>query len=64
MDCEFYAPAAGNAANSGTATGGITKEQALEIALKNAGVAKADASYVQVKPDFDDGMNQFDVKFL
>jgi len=57
QDCEFYAPAAG------AKTGGITKEQAVEIALKHAGVAKANASYLQVKPDFDDGMQQFDVKF-
>ena len=57
QDCEFYAPAAG------AKSGGITKEQAVEIALKHAGVAEANASYLQVKPDIDDGMQQFDVKF-
>ena len=41
----------------------ITEAQALEIALKHAGVAKADASLIQVKPDVDDGMEQFDVEF-
>ena len=60
QDCEFYAPAAGN---TQAAAGGITKDQALEIALKHAGVAKSNASFIQVKPDFDDGMQQFDVEF-
>ena len=66
QDCEFYAPAAGNvaaAANNGAAAGGITQEQAVEIALKHAGVAKANVSYLQVRPDYDDGMQQFDVEF-
>ena len=43
--------------------GKVTEDQALEIALKHAGVAKADASLIQVKPDVDDGMEQFDVEF-
>ena len=59
QDCEFYAPAAGNPA----AAGKITKDQALDIALKHAGVAKSNASFINVKPDFDDGMEQFDVEF-
>ena len=73
QDCEFYAPAAGNMAdvkvpagstvNTNTPVGSITKDQAIEIALKHAGVAKADAAFIQVKPDFDDGMQQFDVEF-
>ena len=72
QDCEFYAPAAGNAANTansvntanaGAAAGGITQDQALEIALTHAGVAKSDASFILVKPDFDDGMQQYDVEF-
>ena len=73
QDCEYYTPTAGNTANTGTtggntantgaAAGGITKDQALEIALKHAGVAKSNASFIQVKPDFDDGMQQFDVEF-
>ena len=58
QDCEFYAPTAGQAAG-----GAVTKEQALETALNHAGVSKADASYVQVHKDYDDGMEQFDVKF-
>ena len=58
QDCEFYAPTAGQAAG-----GAVTKEQALETALNHAGVSKANASYVQVHKDYDDGMEQFDVKF-
>ena len=45
------------------AQGQITEAQAKQIALKHAGVAKADAAFIQVKPDFDDGMQQFDVEF-
>ena len=63
QDCEFYAQAAGNAAAAKAPTSGITQEQAIEIALKHAGVAKADASFIQVKPDVDNGMQQFDVEF-
>lgn len=58
-DCEYYTPAAQNT----TAASGITKDQALEIAAKHAGVAKENMSYVSVKPDFDDGRQTFDVKF-
>ena len=58
QDCEFYAPTAGQAAG-----GAVTKEQALETALNHAGVSKANASYVQVHKDYDNGMEQFDVKF-
>ena len=62
QDCEFYAPSAGQTAG-GQAVSGVTEEQALEIALNHAGVSKANASYVQVHKDYDDGMEQFDVKF-
>ena len=50
-------------ANTNAPAGGITKEQALEKALKHSGVAKADISYIQVKPDVEEGMKQFDVEF-
>ena len=62
-DCEYYTPAPGNTANTKTAAGGIPQDQALEIALKHAGVAKENAACIQVKPDVDDGMQQFDVEF-
>ena len=62
QDCEFYSPSAGQTAG-GQAVSGVTEEQALEIALNHAGVSKANASYVQVHKDYDDGMEQFDVKF-
>ena len=45
------------------AFGTLTKDQALEIALKHAGVAKANTSYVFVKPDYDDGRATYDVEF-
>ena len=63
QDCEFYVPAAGTAADTKAAASGITKDQAVETAMKHAGVSKADASYINVKPDYDDGMQQFDVEF-
>ena len=62
-DCEFYIPAGGNAADAGAAANGITKDQALEIALRHAGVENADASFTRVKLDFDDGMELFEVEF-
>ena len=64
FDCEFYAPTAVNTTNTANAATGITQDQALEIALKHAGLSKADVSYVQVTQDFDDGMQQIDVKFF
>ena len=45
------------------AAAGITKEQALDIALKQAGVAKKSAEYISVYPDYEDGRPTFDVKF-
>ena len=63
QDCEFYAPVAKKAADVKAPASGITKDQAVETALKHAGVSKADASYINVKSDFDDGMEQFDVEF-
>ena len=59
QDCEFYV----TAADTKAAASGITKDQAVETAMKHAGVSKADASYINVKPDYDDGMQQFDVEF-
>ena len=50
-------------ANTNASAGGITKGQALEKALEHSGVAKADISYIQLKPDVEEGMKQFDVEF-
>ena len=52
-------PAIQNAA----ATSGITKDQALDIALKQAGVAKKNAQYISVYSDYEDGRPTFKVKF-
>ena len=41
----------------------ITEEEALAIALKDAGVAEADISYQDVHKDLDDGIEKYDVEF-
>jgi len=64
FDCEFYAPTAGNTTNTGAPAGGITQDQAVEIALKHAGLSKADVSNIHAHQDFDDGMEQIDIKFF
>ena len=65
QDCEYYAPAAQNAQAAAPAkASGITQEQALDIALKLAGVAKKDAAYINVYPDYEDGRACFDVTFF
>ena len=63
FDCESSAPAATADAASSKFNGNITKEQALEIALKDANVLKKNTSFIQVKEEFDDGFQQFDVEF-
>lgn len=44
-------------------TSGVTKKQALEIALKDAGYEMEDTLYTKVKKDQDDGMEVYDVEF-
>ena len=44
-------------------TSGITKTQALDIALKDAGYETDDTLYTKVKKDRDDGMEVYDVEF-
>ena len=63
FDCEFYAPTAANATGTAAPAVGITRDQALEIALKHAGLSKADVTHTHVHQVFDDGLEQFDVKF-
>ena len=36
----------------------------MEIALKHAGLTKADVSHIHAHQDFDDGMEQIDVRFF
>ena len=64
FDCEFYAPVAVSTASTGAPAGGITQDQAVEIALKHAGLTKADVSHIHAHQDFDDGMEQIDVQFF
>jgi uncharacterized membrane protein YkoI len=45
------------------ASAGITKDQAIDIALKDAGYTKKDTLYVNVKKDFDDGMEVYEIEF-
>lgn len=47
---------------SGVASG-VTKLQALDIALKHAGYDMDDTLYTKVKKDHDDGMEVYEVEF-
>ena len=42
---------------------GVTKLQALDIALKDAGFEMEDTLYTQVKKDYEDGMEVYEVEF-
>ncbi len=59
------APKATTATTAATtvATTGITKDQALQVALDHAGYKKSDVLFPTVKKDFDDGMEIWEVKF-
>jgi uncharacterized membrane protein YkoI len=70
MDVEDYAErdllikkAAGTAASAKAQ--GITEDQALEIALKHAGLSKGDISTLRIHQDFDDdmGVTKYDIEF-
>ena len=41
----------------------ISEDEALDAALKDAGVAKADATEIEVELDRDDATKHFDVEF-
>ena len=41
----------------------VTEQQAKDIALRQAGVNPASVSYIQVHQDWDDGRQEYDVKF-
>ena len=42
---------------------GVTKLQALDIALKHSGYEMDDTLYTKVKKDYDDGMEVYEVEF-
>lgn len=41
----------------------ITREEAVQIALKYAGVSEADAQYLKVELDYDDGRTEYEVEW-
>ena len=41
----------------------VTADQAKDIALRQAGVNPGSVSYINVKQDWDDGRQEYDVKF-
>ena len=41
----------------------VTADQAKDIALRQAGVDSGSVSYMTVKQDWDDGRQEYDVKF-
>ncbi len=51
-----------NSSNSGNASV-ISSDKAKEIALKHAGVAAVDVSFIKVEYDYDDGIKKYDVEF-
>lgn len=42
---------------------GLDEARAAEIALQHAGVTESDTSYLLVRPDFEDGIQVYDVEF-
>jgi len=57
-----YMPPA-QAATHTAAPSGITKDQAIDIALKQARVTKKNAQYLNAYQDYEDGRPTFEVKF-
>ena len=55
----------GAAQSSGTGSGGtaVTADQARAIALQHAGVSEADAKFVRVQEDYEDGIAVYEVEF-
>ena len=41
----------------------VTEQQAKDIALRQAGVNPASVSYMRIHQDWDDGRQEYDVKF-
>lgn len=61
----YFSPTGGNNTQSGgtTAISGITSAEAESIALKDAGISKANVSYIHTHNDNDDGLAVYDVEF-
>ena len=59
------AGSSGAAQSSGTGSGGtaVTADQARAIALQHAGVSEADAKFVRVQADYEDGIAVYEVEF-
>ena len=59
------AGSSGAAQSAGTGSGGtaVTADQAKAIALEHAGVSEADARFVRVESDYDDGVAVYEVEF-
>ena len=45
------------------AAGRLTKDEAKQIALKEAGVAAAEATFTKAKLDYDDGREEYEFEF-
>ena len=57
------APSPSFAPNGGSASGEISREEALAIALANAGVPEGDAYNVKTETDSDNGIPLYDIEF-
>ena len=57
------APSPSSAPNGGTSSGEISREEALAIALANAGVPEGDAYNVKNETDSDNGIPLYDIEF-
>ncbi len=68
-DADVIVPGGTGTGGTGTtggtvAAGGVTLEQAKEIALQKAGVPAADATFVKAKLDYDDGRQIYEIEFI
>lgn len=65
QQAQGYDPAKPDGTQTGTTStaGAVDEAKAKQIALDHAGVKEADAAYLQVKADRDDGVSVYDVEF-
>ena len=63
QDYKAFAPITATKKAAAPAVKEITSDQALDIALKHAGIAKKDALFPSVKKDYDDGRQVYEVEF-
>ena len=57
------APSPSSAPNGGSSSGEISREEALAIALDNAGVPEGDAYNIKNETDGDNGIPIYDIEF-